>query len=221
LLEPDEVDKIRIQGATNEYKSHNVANLLSGKSYALKVPYSINTRFFQDMEPTLGTLVYDDSRLDSIQLLYDVVDQYIIILQQSFHNQHYIRIDDSKVSQFSFNGHRFYRIKSDSLLKRGFYEIIYSDEIYRILAKRVKSKQASVKDNKLQIEFNPTSSYFLQDTTEILEVSGKKKFFKALELSEDENRYLRRSNIAFSKRNYELWMKTILKRLEIYRHKRG
>jgi len=113
--------------------------------------------YFQENTWQRGHIVYDGIAYDTVQMMYDIVKDRVVIL----HYNHFFRIAlfSEKIKAFTVMDHHFIRLEHDSLKSSvpvsGFYDQLYTGPT-TVLARRSKFIEETVKD---QIE----RKYILQD----------------------------------------------------------
>ena len=184
------------------YEAADVAKVITGKIYALKQTYAINSQFYNDKNPLKGTLVYDGVRFEDIELQYDLSNQKIIVLLATKNNKKYVSIDTDKVSWFSIDGADFTRVSGDSLMSGGIYQLAYTGDFSRLYVKRIKNRVQKVTD-KITIEFKPANFYYVVNSFGTFEISGRKSLSEAFNDKVDVKKVLKPYDIGFSTKHIE------------------
>ena len=190
------------QRANAVYESSDVAKVITGKIYALKQTYAINSQFFNDKNPLKGTLVYDGIRFEDIDMQYDLSTQKIIVLLETKSNKKYVSVDTEKVSWFSIDGADFTRVSGDSVMTDGVYQLAYTGDFSRLYIKRIKNRVQKVTDN-ITVEFKPANFYYLVNSFGTFEISGRKSLIGAFKDKVDVKKVLKPYDFSFSTKRIE------------------
>ncbi|MBS1609604.1 MAG: hypothetical protein JSS70_12760 [Bacteroidetes bacterium] len=134
---------------------------------------AIGHPYFLADELQNGTVFYDDTYYRNIPLLYDLVQDDVVILQYAVNKstasddyKKVMRQDliKSKVGWFTMPGHEFVRLTEDSNaigMPGGFYERMYNGKV-KLLAKRSKKYVEEVKGQELERRYEQTNEYYIQ-----------------------------------------------------------
>ncbi|MCY1526994.1 hypothetical protein D9M68_620450 [compost metagenome] len=129
------------------------------RSYGANVEGSAN---FQDLDFTLGEVVYDGEKFSDIPLLYDLYQDRVVA---RVGKENRIALISNKVASFSINGHHFRYVDiadtSKNILKPGFFDFIYDGQ-EKILAKRTKIMDFVSGKAGTDYYFSPKISYYLK-----------------------------------------------------------
>ena len=190
------------QRANALYEKSDVATIITGKVYALKQTYAINSQFFNDKNPLQGTLVYDGIRLEDIDMQYDLSTQKIVVLLETKNNKKYVSVDAEKVSWFSIDGADFTRVIGDSVLADGIYQLAHTGDFSKLYIKHVKNRVQKVTD-KVTVEFKPINHYYVVNSFGIFEIDGRKTLSAAFNDKIDVKKVLKPYDISFSTKRIE------------------
>ena len=190
------------QGLNAVYESSDVAKVITGKIYALKQTYAINSQFFNNKNPLKGTLVYDGIRFEDIDMQYDLSTQKIVVLLETKSNKKYVSVDAEKVSWFSIDGADFTRVSGDSVMTDGIYQLAYTGDFSRLYIKRIKNRVQKVTD-KIIVEFKPANFFYVANSFGTFEISGRKSVSGAFNDKVDVKKVLKPYDISFSTKGIE------------------
>jgi len=142
-------------------------------------PYVTGRPFFQASEPQLGTLDYDGQHFAGVQLLYEQVQDQVLLYGST--QAEPMQLIRQKVQAFEFAGHRFVHLPVDSVgvLTEGFYELVV-DGPAQLFVKRVKKLKASTTGYNLKGEYEEVTRFFVQRHAHFYEVATLKQAFTAL-----------------------------------------
>lgn len=125
----------------------NQAALYNGTEY---IDYKFQTEghpFFLSNHWSEGTVYFDGMRYPGVLMLYDIVDEAVVIALQNTSESLFnkIRIDLDRVQSFSMKGHEFVRLAEDSgaNMEKGFYDLLYAGDS-KVVAKRAKTAKKEV-----------------------------------------------------------------------------
>jgi hypothetical protein len=147
--------------------------------------------FFVDDYWELGSVVYDQSPFDSIELKYDIYYDQLIVENFGLDGHPApILLYKPKVQSFQLHGYDFIRIDSDSLsnLKSGYYNLMYNGAAAKLLIKRRKEKVQFSDINSIREEFQENDKYFIEKGGNYYPVKKKKSVLRALD---DKNKELK------------------------------
>ena len=150
-----------------------------------------------------GEVTYDGLIYKGVPMMYDIYKDKLIALLYN-HFTAYTLLDD-RVKDFSFSGHRFVRVKADSLvndksgISTGFYDQLYGGSKVEVLAKRVKTIQNSTNISaSLETYFLENHSYYMRKGNAYYKVSGQGSF---LDVMKDKKavvqKYMKDNNLRF------------------------
>jgi hypothetical protein len=195
------IDILESRG-TEVFEHHDdsyVAHILSGKKYQLRYLGAVNSQFFLSDEPSYGTMVYDGTIFNNIELQYDLFAQKIIVLMESKRTAEYVSIDKDKVAEFSVNDCRFVNVRQDSIMEDGIYQLAFEGKKSNVYIKRIKKRIEKVDNSKLIIQFSPISHYYIKNEFGSYKVSGKKDVLFAYQNSNTFKSMLKQKKIKFFK----------------------
>lgn len=136
-------------------------NLYNGRLYYVYDARQEEHQFFESRKWTKGSLLYDGQRFDSVQMLYDIVRDEVVIKHFNGEN---LLLQPAKVSYFILLNHRYQRLVSgidiESGMRTGFYDVIYGGPT-RTIVRRVKQRQEKIVDKKVITLFPPKNFYYI------------------------------------------------------------
>ena len=211
-LKKEDLDiiKQREQQVGRKNDSADIASVLTGKVYALRQTYAINSQFFNDTNPADASLRYDGVWFEHIMMQYDLSTQQIIVLLKTKYNEKYVSIDREKVDYFSIGGSVFKRITQDSVMDDGIYQIAYTGEHGNLYIKRIKNRVEKVSD-KITVQFNPVNYYYVTNAFGTFAVASKNDFLNAYNDNPQVKNLLKEHAIKFTKHRIELGLLTALR----------
>jgi hypothetical protein len=136
-----------------QQSTHDQSRLNNGRKYK---PYSIRfisgVPFFQTDNFSDGTITYEGGNYDNVNLMYDEVQDMVILRTDVA-----IELITERIEQFSIAGHLFVKLAKDSLnshLAAGFYEQLYKGklEIYKKEKKIIKENLSTTEGVRGEIE---------------------------------------------------------------------
>ncbi|WP_276480482.1 hypothetical protein [Paraflavitalea pollutisoli] len=147
-----------------------------------------------------GRIVYDGITFDTVQMMYDIVKDRVVILH--FNNFFRVSLFSDKVQSFSVMGHQFIRIERDSLrrspLTTGFYDQLYTGPT-SVLSKRSKIIEETVKET-LERKFLEQYSYYVFKDGSYHTVRTQKGLLSLLkDHAREVKQHLRKNKIKFRK----------------------
>lgn len=162
-----------------------------------------------------GTVVYDGIFYPDILMLYDEV-QDLLVVKNNWQN---IRVPSSRVSSFSLGGRQFTRIVPDSLsqpvtITAGFYQELHQGKI-TVLAREIKSIETEVtSDEGILRHIKATTLYFLKNDDEYFAIRRRKDLLRVLPAKRKIINDLIRSRKLNFKTDPEKFLVTIAAQLE-------
>ena len=136
-------------------------NLYNGRLYYVYDSRQEEHQFFESRKWTKGSLFYDGQRFDSIQMLYDLVKDEVVIKHFNGDN---LLLQTAKVRDFNLLNHRYRRLISgvdiEPTMRTGFYDLLY-DGNSRLLVRRTKQRQEKIVDKRVITLFPPKNFYYI------------------------------------------------------------
>ena len=163
------------------YQNHSdafVANILTGRYYSLKYEGAKNSQFFRAEQPEKGTMVYDDVVFKDIEMQYDLYIQKIVVMLDSKNYIRHVTIDGERVSEFTIVGCDFKRIKGDTVMQEGFYQVAFLGDNAQLFVKRSMEKKEAIEDNRVRLEFLPVNRYYIKNAFGTFPVQKRKAYWK-------------------------------------------
>ena len=185
------------------YQDRNISSVLSGQKYSLKYPFAVNSQFFEETKPSLGSLIFEGIHFPNIIIQFDEYAQLVIVLLESEVNSSYISLDTDKVSSFAIDGNNFVHIKGDSILPDAIYQKGYTGEEAKIFIKRSKIKKDKTIDGKNVVVFINDDSFYLENERGKFKIENRKTFLKAYGGTNEAKKMLRNNKINFSRNHLE------------------
>lgn len=147
-----------------------------------------------------GSIVYDGIAYDTVQMMYDIVKDRIVILH--FNSFFRLALFSEKVKSFTVMGHHFVRMERDSLnnspLVTGFYDQLYSGAT-SVLARRSKFIEETVKET-LERKFVEQYQFYVFKGGKYHTVRTKKGLFSLLkDHSREIKQHLKKKKLKFRK----------------------
>lgn len=137
------------------------SRLYNGIEYVGYSPKIEGIPYFLENTWQRGSIVYDGIAYDTVQMMYDIVKDRIVILH--FNNFFRLGLFSEKVKSFSLLNHHFVRVEQDSLsnspLETGFYDQLYTGRT-SMLVRRTKFIEETVKEQ-LERKFIELDHYYL------------------------------------------------------------
>jgi hypothetical protein len=198
---------------------HNTAlaegiHLYNGPENAGYNHLAIGNPYFLADEIQNGTVIYDDTYYQNVPMLYDLVQDNVIILQYGVRNsgasEEYKKImrQDlvrNKITSFTLPGHEFVRLAADSSaigMPEGFYERMYNGKV-KLLVKRSKKYVEEVKGQELERRYELTTNYYIQQNGKYYAVRSAKSLPAVFKDKKREVNSFYRNNRKKYKRNKE------------------
>ena len=149
-----------------------------------------------------GEVTYDGFRYQGVPMMYDIYQDIVVVLLYN-HFSMYSLINE-RVTDFSFSGHHFVRINTDSIpddksgLTTGFYEQLYAGKS-QVVARHVKTIQHNAStENSLETYFLEAHDYFLKKGKTWYKVNSQGALFSVLkDKKQPLQKYLKENNIVF------------------------
>lgn len=170
--------------------------------------------YFQADELQNGTVYYDDTYYENVPMLYDLLQDNVVIQQyvsnKNGASEEYKKIlrQDlirNKVSWFTLPGHEFVRLATDSSslgMPEGFYERMYNGKV-KLFAKRTKRYIEEVKGQELDRRFEQTNNYYILQNGKYYTVRSAKSLPGILKDKKREVNTFYRTNRKKYKKNKE------------------
>ncbi len=152
--------------------------------------------FFKSDKQQTGSVFYNGHLFTSVPLLYDMVQDQIVVTNPATGIQ--IRLVKEKVKRFSIGSHNFkYLSFNDLAVADGFYEVVYDNKV-KVFARRSKISQERTTDIGLEGKYAESNRYFVLKNNDYQEVSDRKTLLNCFEDKRKElKQYARNSNLKF------------------------
>jgi hypothetical protein len=151
--------------------SKSVCTCLNGEEY-IASPYSFSegSPYFLTAEPRGGTLVYDHVFYDSVQLLYDELQNNLVFVDES----HRIMLLNEKVERFSILGHQFVNMEQE-----GFFQLLYEGNsmVLKKEEKKIRELNSFSAEEKVRV-IDTRSIYYLRKGNRLFKIDDEKSFFE-------------------------------------------
>jgi uncharacterized protein YerC len=172
------------------------AHVFNGTEYIGITTPTQGHPFFSANKFEEGSIVYDGLLYPKVSLLYDLVNDQVIVKHQDntgLLNQ--IQVEKNKVSKFDVLGHTFIKLDGkNTSLKPGFYDQLYIDSNVQVLAKRSKYAKMEV----VVMTYKDMDSYFILKDGQHHTIKSKASVLRVFKDRKKElSKYLRDNNISF------------------------
>jgi hypothetical protein len=208
--------KNSIAGAINLHNTTLAENihLYNGPENAGYNHLAAGTPYFLADELQNGTVLYDGTYYQNVSMLYDLVQDNVVILQyaenKSGASEEYKKIMrqdlvKNKISWFTLPGREFVRLAADSSaigMPEGFYERMYNGKV-KLLVKRSKKYVEEVKGQDLERRYDLTTNYYIQQNGKYYPVKSAKSLPGIFKDRKKEVNSFYRNNRKKYKRNKE------------------
>lgn len=176
------------------------ARLYNGAEYVGHLP-SIKGYPYVDSLWRAGTVTYDGVTYENIRLLYDLVDDVVVV--PHIDSVYRMQLQSIKISRFSIPNHTFVRIVRDSThnvgLRTGFYDQLY-DGRSKVLARRVKTIKTELVQNAVKEEYLSDNYYYIGKNGLFYPVKSKRSVLNLFaDQKKNLRKYLRENRIKFGK----------------------
>lgn len=176
------------------------SRLYNGIEYVGYSPKIEGIPYFQENTWQRGSIVYDGIAYDTVQMMYDIVKDRVVILH--FNNFFRVALFSEKVTSFSLLGHHFIRIERDSLgkspLATGFYDQLYTGPT-SMLVRRTKFIEETVKET-VERKFLEQDYYYLYKNGSYHIIRTQKGLFALLkEHAREIRQHLKKKKLKFRK----------------------
>ena len=178
------------------------AGLYNGPQYdAYPRPFTEGHQFFRTDTFEKGSVVYDGLQYLDVPLKLDIIRDELIMLHPV--SGFDINLIKEKIDSFSVAGHSFINImtnRSDSALKAGFYDQIFSSSALKLLVKRKKYIQERNERASIELLIYGTASYFIQKNGLYYSVRNKKSIINLLKDKRNEiQKFIKANKLKFRK----------------------
>ncbi len=195
------------------YGDYGVANVLSGRIYALNYPLIEGNQYHRGEYLMTGELVYDEIVFKAIAIQYDIYRQLVVIKSISkFGIPKIISLDIKKVSSFNLDGLEFINYR-DSILAPGIYQSALSGVKSRLLIKRQKQKGSGGISTNAAYSFTSFDTYYVVNNRGTFKLAGKKDLLAAFDDDPQLKSFVRNGKLKFSKDKFE---ETLIEALTFY-----
>lgn len=149
--------------------------IYNGVTYPLKIKSKNGHQFFKNSQWQLGDIKYASEWYFDVLLLFDIIDNKLIVKSQNGQASHGFALDMSNVEHFTFGKSSFIPITNKG--SRQFYELLYKGNKVSLLV----SHKKSLKLASSGYEISKSVSYFLASNSEIFNLRTKNslKYFSA------------------------------------------
>jgi hypothetical protein len=176
------------------------SRLYNGTEHIYYSPAMEGHGYFLDRETHAGSVIYDGVFYNNVQMQYDIIKDYLVILH--FDRFFKMNLISDKVKEFSFAGHNFVRMVKDSTndlpFATGFYDRLYNGNMI-LLAKHQKRIEETVTDRVVQRVVEKTF-YYLYNGKNYQPVRSYKSLLGMLkDHSKEVRQYLRKNKIKYRK----------------------
>jgi hypothetical protein len=157
------------------------SRLYNGEEYTYRFHNIKGHQFLDNEEFVKGNIVYDGLRYDSVELMYDIYQQKVVI--KNFRpNGHAVKIGliYEKIEGFSLGDRNFQYLDPDSLnpdITPGFYNILIDDEI-AVAIYRSKYVIKTLGSNRYPEMFATNDHYYIVRDNEFIRIRSKRRILK-------------------------------------------
>ncbi|NJN28481.1 MAG: hypothetical protein HC819_22165 [Cyclobacteriaceae bacterium] len=177
------------------------AMIYNGISYSKNYSGMKGHQFFLEDYWEPGTVSYNGTAYDSIDLLYDVYNDLLLVENYSLSGTPSpIQLYAPKVNCFEFHGYHFIRMSDDTVsgIKAGYYNLMYDGHHAKALVKRRKEMIKSNDVNSVNEVFMDRDRYYILLDGQMHQVKRRKSILKVLSGKEKEVKaYIRKNGISF------------------------
>jgi hypothetical protein len=154
------------------------AKLYNGSEYLKPEQTNETHPFFLSDDWVFGSVEYDGETFENVPLLYDITSDKVVT--EHFYTSNEMELVIDKLTAFSIPNHLFQKIADPSLPQSGFYDVLYNGPT-RTLARRQKKIQETIVSNKIEIDFEEKTRYFILKNNIYYAVKTKASILKVLE----------------------------------------
>lgn len=191
-----------IDSTIHYFYSHSRSRCFNGKEY-IPVPYrfSEGSPYFPADEPGSGTIVYDHVYYDDVHLLYDVLQNNLVFVDES----HRIMLLNEKVERFSILDHPFVNIAPQDPTKgglpNGFFQVLYEGNCMMLKKDEKKVRELnSYSGQDMSRVIDTRTFYYLRKGDDFFKIEGKRSFFKLWTNQQKEIKdFIKHNNIKFKR----------------------
>jgi len=175
--------------------------LYNGSLYiAYEFLFKTGSPYFSTDKFTNGSLVYNGMLFDNISLLYDDLQQFLILNKTNYP----IQLVNERISSFTITGHTFIRLVADSLKtgihKTGFYQILYPGrtQVLKWTSKNIQT-ELSITEGVLRY-IEESDAYYIKAGAFYKRIKSKTEFLEVMKLhKKDVQRFMRKNKLNFRK----------------------
>jgi hypothetical protein len=159
--------------------SKSVCTCLNGKEY-IRPPFvfSEGSPYFLGEEVGHGTLTYDHVFYDSVQLLYDELQDNLLFVDET----HRIQLLTERVERFSIDGHPFIHIEQGEVKNgespTGYFELVYEGNSLVLKKEEKKAREVTSfsAENKARV-IDTRTVYYLRKGNRYVKLDGRRTFY--------------------------------------------
>jgi len=185
-------------------------HLFNGSAYVDYDRRITGNPYFGSLYFTDGSIVYDDITYTGIQMMYDMLNDDVIIKN---YNGLALLLTKEKVGSFNLAGHYFVKIIADSAttgMKAGFYDVLY-DGTTKLLVKRKKEITEKIVMQNLESSFTQHDQYYIMKDTVFYPVREKNSALNVMKDRKSElSKFIRQDKIKFRKDFETALLKTVV-----------
>ncbi len=185
-------------------------NLYNGRLYYIYDARQDEHQFFENRKWIKGNVFYDGQKYDSVQMLYDIVRDEVVIKHFNGDN---LLLQSAKVKYFSLLNHNYERLLSgvdiEPGMRTGFYDMLYTGKS-RAIVRRIKQRQEKIVDKRVITLFPPKNFYYIWKDGHYHSVHTRKSLMALFpEYQKMLKKSLREQNIRFRKERENAIVKTV------------
>lgn len=190
--------------------------LFNGKTYSnnYRVLSKKNQFLNESTSYTIGSITCQQISFNSVELLYDVFSQELIIKPDSKTSLFGIVIDTSKLDGFKMYDKTFINIKKQGEIS-GFFELSIDKPFLKLLIKHNKKRQKLLDRNSIHFEFESNYDFVLFHKNKYVEANSKKDFLKIFPIFKKGIKEFYAKNHLLEKNDKKEFMKKIVLYLNI------
>lgn len=199
-IDTSSIDKSLIELYKDSLKQN--LRLYNGSEYVRYGHGFIGFPFFEADDYVPGSIYYDGVLYKNIPIMYDLVEDEIII--KDYNKNYEIRLVKDKIEAFSLSSHNFIAVHSDTIQGNipslDFYEVLYKGSNNTlVLVKHQKTQELSNKADEPS-KFNTYDHYYLHTGNDFMVVNNARDVYEAFaDKKADIKKFLKKNNLKLKK----------------------
>lgn len=181
-------------------------NLYNGREY-IDYAYTLNEGipFFSYPDFVTGSVLYNRILYKNVPVLYDVVNEEVVILNPSRTNK--ISLNIENVSGFDLKNLHFVKLIADSLkgasIRSGFYAVLYDGKTDVYLKQSKKILESILISEGVRRSIDEQNEYYILKNEVFYPVTSKKSLLKILkDKKKDVQQFIKRNKLNIRKEKY-------------------